>query len=176
MENAVVIANYFVKKALADGFPVTLMKLVKLVYIAHGWHLGLTTPSQPLLSEGVQAWKYGPVVPSVYDAFRVNGSSNVTELAATVGPDGRMVYQAVADPGLTQFLDAVWERYKRFDGLQLSALTHQQDTPWYTCWHNEGASNVMGYVIPNNLIASHYHAMADANRARTNAESAAAAA
>lgn len=174
MENAVGIANFFIKKALAEGVTVTLMKLVKLAYIAHGWHLGLTTPSQPLLSEGVQAWKYGPVVPSVYEAFRANGANNVTELVPTVGPDGRTTYQTVSDPALMPFLDAIWENYKRFDGLQLSALTHQSNTPWYECWHNRGGKDTMGFVIPNNLIAEHYRAMGVANKARAHAQSAAA--
>lgn len=172
MENAVGVANYFVKKALAEGVPVTLMKLVKLAYIAHGWYLGLTTPSQPLLSEGVQAWKYGPVVPSVYDAFRINGANEITELVPTIGQDGHLSYQTINDSALAPFLDTIWESYKRFDGLQLSALTHQSNTPWYQCWHERGGKDMKGFVIPNNLIASHYRAMGEANKARANAATA----
>lgn len=34
-----IIANFFVKKAQEEQIPLTLMKIIKLVYIAHGWHL-----------------------------------------------------------------------------------------------------------------------------------------
>ena len=35
------IADYFLSKHSVDG-NITPMKLIKLVYIAHGWHLGIT--------------------------------------------------------------------------------------------------------------------------------------
>lgn len=59
-----IIANFFVKKAQEEQIPLTLMKIIKLVYIAHGWHLA--HKKSPLISEPVEAWPYGPVVPSVY--------------------------------------------------------------------------------------------------------------
>jgi len=63
METPLAVANYFIKKSQDDGIAVTPMQLVKLVYIAHGWHLGLH--HSQLLTESIQAWKYGPVIPSV---------------------------------------------------------------------------------------------------------------
>ncbi len=103
MENAVAIANYFVRKSLDSGIPVTPMKLVKLVYVAHGWYLGLT--GEPLIAEGVQAWKYGPVVPSVYDKFKMYGGSAITEPAGALSANGQSVYYTLSKPELTAFLD-----------------------------------------------------------------------
>ena len=42
----------------------TPMHVIKLVYLAHGWMLGFT--SRALINEAVEAWTYGPVVPSTY--------------------------------------------------------------------------------------------------------------
>ena len=61
------IANYFLQKGEKDP-TMTPMKLIKLVYIAHGWNLGLT--GKPLVSEDAEAWKYGPVFPSLYNKYR----------------------------------------------------------------------------------------------------------
>ena len=81
---AVVVANYFVEKGKADKKNIDLLKLVKLVYIAHGWHLGLYDEiDRPLIREDVEAWKYGPVVRSVYDAFKGVGKRTITQIVTT---------------------------------------------------------------------------------------------
>src|SRR5882724_82988 len=68
METSLSIANYFIKKARESGAEMTPMKLIKLVYISYGWYLAFA--NKPLINEKVQAWKYGPVVPSVYQEFK----------------------------------------------------------------------------------------------------------
>ena len=42
----------------------TPMHVLKLVYLCHGWCLGFT--GEALINEPVEAWTYGPVVPTVY--------------------------------------------------------------------------------------------------------------
>ena len=54
--NALVVANYFIDKAKAEGVSLTPMKLQKLIYMAHGWHLALY--DKPLIDEQFQAWDY----------------------------------------------------------------------------------------------------------------------
>ena len=53
------IANFFLWQE-----QITQMKLHKLLYYAAGWHLGFT--GEPLFDEDIEAWQYGPVVPSIY--------------------------------------------------------------------------------------------------------------
>lgn len=157
------VANYFVRKSLETGIPVTPMKLVKLVYAAHGWYLGLT--GEPLIAEGVQAWKYGPVVPSVYDSFKNYGGNPITTPAGTLEPDGHTVYYSLNTPALTSFLNKIWEVYKDYSAVELSALTHQENTPWFEVWHEKGARNKRSVVIPNDAIQNYYQELASANAA-----------
>jgi len=56
------------------------MQLIKLVYIAHGWTLGLY--NQPLIGKQVEAWTYGPVIPSVYHDFKHYGRDPITQQKA----------------------------------------------------------------------------------------------
>ena len=70
--DALAIANYFVRKGLSDtvGEKLTLLRLVKYVYIAYGFSLALIDKS--IINDRfdrVEAWKYGPVIPSVYHSF-----------------------------------------------------------------------------------------------------------
>ncbi|MDP4131407.1 MAG: hypothetical protein Q8939_14705 [Bacteroidota bacterium] len=55
-------------------------------------------------------------------------------------------------------MDKIWEVYGKYDGLQLSAFTHEKNTPWYTTWHNSGKSKLESAVIDNELIKNHYKA------------------
>jgi uncharacterized phage-associated protein len=69
------IANYFIARAAADGKRLTPLQLIKLVYIAHGWYLGLT--GEPLINEPPEAWQYGPVIPSLYPSSAYSLSSPI---------------------------------------------------------------------------------------------------
>ena len=62
------IANCFIRFVRDDGRPVFVTALMKLVYIAHGWTLALI--DRPLVSDQIEAWRYGPVIPGIYHDFR----------------------------------------------------------------------------------------------------------
>jgi uncharacterized phage-associated protein len=159
MENPIAVANFFIQKSIDTGKPITPMKLVKLVYIAHGWHLGLTGDS--LLPEAAQAWKYGPVIPSVYHAVKHYENSYVAELqACPVDPSKGFgwEYPIITNPKIISFLEEIWSSYKDFTALQLSAMTHQIATPWYRTWYERGGKDSMGVPIANDLIEEHYKA------------------
>lgn len=160
MYNPIQIANYFINKSFETGDLLTPMKLLKLVYIAHGWNLGIT--SKPLINEVTEAWKYGPVVPSVYYAFKNYGDNNITSMLNTSsGSD--------IDDDTKKLLDKVMLAYKNHNGLQLSTLTHQIGTPWYIVWHEMGAKASQSIPIPNNLIKEHYLAKVNKNKNTHNA-------
>ncbi len=142
------IANYFLHK-YPDDPNMTPMKLIKLVYIAHGWHLGLD--KGPLINEAPQAWKYGPVIPSLYYRFKKYKDSKIDENPS----------EFPQDEELTSFIDELWDVYGKYDGIQLGAKTHQVGTPWYIVW-NGIANNPFKFnlEIPNDLIKSHYRKLA----------------
>src|SRR5262245_28802202 len=69
------IANRVLEIRQEAGETTTVMQLIKLVYIADGWSLALR--GKPLSKEDPQAWQYGPVYPTVYNAVRKYGSQPV---------------------------------------------------------------------------------------------------
>lgn len=128
------IANEFIKRARRDGMALTNMQLQKLPYIAHGWSLALF--GRPLIAnESAQAWKYGPVYPSLYDSLSLYGSGAVTDFIhendRVIGAQERGK-PVTADLSWRQnaFLDTVWEKYRGLTAWQLSDLTHKNGTPW----------------------------------------------
>lgn len=150
MEQPLAVANYFIEKALSDGTELTPMKLVKLTYIAHGWYLALSD-GKPLISDSVQAWKYGPVVPEVYHRFKRYGSGPITSVEQRLGAT-----PSVSDPKITKFLDRIWNVYGKYTGLQLSTLTHRPGTPWDIVWNQNNGKNSLDVTIPNGIIEDHY--------------------
>ena len=136
------IANYFIKKHSEYG-ELTPMKLIKLVYIAYGWYL-TTFDNQKLVTEQPQAWQHGPVFPFLYSKLKSFGKNFVKEPLST------FKNEEIKDED-AQFLDKIWDIYGEKDGIYLSALTHQENTPWSITYPR--GENI---VIPDNLIKEHY--------------------
>lgn len=143
MYNCFDIAEYFVRKAKEENQGVDPMKLLKLTYIAHGWYLGVT--GNPLFTNNVFAWKYGTVIPELYFAIRMFGSGNVDPYVFKLFSEKKPTEET------KQFLDKIWNKYKEFKGIELSAKTHEINTPWSKVWNQ----NPNG-LIPNDTIKEYY--------------------
>ena len=79
------VAEYFLNLARADDKTLSPMQVLKLVYIAHGWNLGLN--AQPLVNEDIEAWQYGPVIPSLYHKYKQYGSNPIQDFPAEIADD-----------------------------------------------------------------------------------------
>lgn len=145
------VANYFLDLARKKGVDLTPMKLIKLVYIAHGWTLGLMR--KPLIIDKIEAWKYGPVIPSLYKTFKKYGDRAIYKNATNCF--GVKVSDEISDQEKA-IIERVFEKYGNLTALQLSSLTHKEGTPWYISWNNQNGMNQMGFPISNELIEDHY--------------------
>jgi len=135
------IANWFLRRAQSDGRDMSIMSLLKLAYIAHGWNLEMR--DEPLFPNRIEAWQYGPVIPDVYSAFRPQG-------VTPTKPDPR--YAVDVDPETQQFLEQIYNIYGAMTPFRLSEITHEPGGPW------ESATKMGGWYapIPNDLIQAHY--------------------
>ena len=150
MYDSIIISNYFVNKSIETGVELTPMKLLKLVYLSHGWFMGYN--QVPLINQAVEAWKYGPVIDKVYQSFKKYGKSQITSFV-DIDADGKILTREYnPDPQIIAFLNAIWENYKKYDGLQLSTLTHKENSPWDRAIKEFGVNS----VIPNTYIRDYY--------------------
>ena len=151
------VANYFLDVASSQGVPLDHLKLQKLVYIAHGWHLAVT--GKPLFYQTAFAWPYGPAIPAVYRQFREYGDESI---------DGRATYWADEDDGeptpyrgnsshdTRAILERVWALYGTKSALQLSALTHAPGRPWDRMGGRPPREEDLDVPIPNEIIRQYY--------------------
>jgi uncharacterized phage-associated protein len=144
------VANEFLRLAEEDGRALTPLQIIKLVYIAHGWMLALY--QRPLITDRIEAWKYGPVIPNLYHDVKGFGADYI---------HGRLrdALSQPLDPQERNLIRQVYNIYGQKNGVQLSELTHRSGTPWHiTTWRPDA----MGVPISNDLIAEHYRRLADA--------------
>lgn len=142
MHDSRVVANRLLERAANVGDALTPMQVLKLVYIAHGWMLGLY--GRPLIRDDVQAWQYGPVIPRLYNAIRQFRSQPVC------GP--LPSNHEVLDTQELSIVDQVYDIYGQLSGPELSRMTHAANTPWQITYK----PNEFGLVISNDVIEDHY--------------------
>lgn len=146
MSTANAVANRFLELADNVDQRLTPMQVLKLVYLAHGWMLGLY--HRPLISQRIEAWKYGPVIPSLYDAMRhfkanpVSGPLNAND--------------NILDPDEGDVIEQVFEKYGHLSGGALSKLTHRPGSPWDQVF----VEHLAGDEIPNDIIERYYSGLA----------------
>lgn len=134
--DALSVANWFVRESLTNPqeHALTQLRLNKLVYLAHGWCLAAYHSS--FLNENydqVEAWQYGPVIPSVYHAFKHNGKNIVTEPVGFLKGESEAaeyVIPVIADPQIVRALQFVWKRYSAYSTSDIITALHRDDTPW----------------------------------------------
>lgn len=157
------VANYFLDRAAQEDRTLTHLKLQKLVYIAHGWHLAVT--GRPLLKDPIQAWKYGPVIPTLYQELKRYGNQPVTDHARWWDSETRTYHtdSPEFEAETNEVLDKVWSVYKKFSAAQLSTLTHQEGTPWFTVTDGGRIDSATGLSIGDDSIQEHYVSLAGVN-------------
>lgn len=143
--SAMDVAGHFLYLADNDtpSRSLTPMQLLKLVYIAHGWMLGMYGRS--LVQEEIQAWKYGPIIPDLYDKYRFFKHDSIT---GTFQKSDELIEDEETNSIVTQ----TYAKYGLKSGITLSAVTHQKGTPWSRMWECGGAFT----PIPNDLIQEYY--------------------
>ncbi len=136
---------------------VTQMKLQKLLFYAHGWHLALK--DSPLFDEDFEAWEWGPVVRDVYFDTRAYGKERVSGYVSALVLDesgdplkARIDVPMVTNEPTRDFIRAVWDIHKKYTAVQLSNSTHAKGEPW-TIIRDKYGSLERKPTIPNELIS-----------------------
>ncbi len=143
MYSVAAIADELLRIAKERGKALTPLQLMKLVYIAHGWSLGLDRGD--LFANRIEAWKYGPVIPDLYRITKKYGRNEIPLSLVGAGP-------SMVELSTSAFLKDVYEKYGHLSGVSLSRLTHLSGTPWDVIYKS-GEYNA---EIPDALIREHY--------------------
>lgn len=141
------IANYFLSRPKHD---ITNLKLNKLVYIAYGWALALGTK---LFDEPIKAWRFGPVIPTLYYEFKhfrgekINCLSTIKDFWI----ERKMLVPKIPEEkkDILNFLEYIWKDYD-LTAQKLVNLTHNKGTPWWDTYYKDKNT------ISDDLIKKYY--------------------
>lgn len=125
-----------------SGWSLSNLKMQKLLYLAHMFHLGRT--GKPLVDGQFEAWDYGPVHPVLYQKVKIFGSSPVENIFHSVPDLGDGEEAELLDKAVEQLSDAAIGR--------LVAATHWDKGAWATHYRPGGRH----IVIPNEAIRQEY--------------------
>jgi uncharacterized phage-associated protein len=131
MLTAMDVAKFFIWKSAQSegGAAVSNLKLQKLIYYAKGFYQALNDSA--LFPETLEAWLHGPVVPSVYHAFKAYGSGpiEVVDFDSSKFNHDELL-----------FLTEIWDLYGQFSAWRLREMSHS-DKPWLD--HEADASAIL---------------------------------
>lgn len=153
-QDARAIANYILEIAPNYNIPsLTVMQLLKLVYLAHGWSLAFG--NTPLVIQAPQAWQYGPVYPHIYKSLSRYGGAPIGNPIT----DKNTGFPFSPDE-LTRkqkgIIDAVLRSYGKMHAFELSGITHKNNSPWDITMKKEGIYK----EIPITLMKSYFSTLA----------------
>ncbi|HSX48825.1 MAG TPA: type II toxin-antitoxin system antitoxin SocA domain-containing protein [Candidatus Saccharimonadales bacterium] len=137
------IAAYLVKLSNDIGEPLTNMKLQKLIYYVFAWYA--VEKGEKLFDEEIFAWKYGPVITSVYDAYKEFGADVIKEVK-----DGK---PQTLDSFTKSLIEEVFNIYGNKTAIELVNLTHSE-APWRDTFNPDNQNT----AIPFEDILNYYKA------------------
>ncbi|MCL2712319.1 MAG: DUF4065 domain-containing protein [Methanomassiliicoccaceae archaeon] len=143
MASAMDVANFFIHISPSLDEPMTMLRAMKLTYFAQGCSLACL--EEPLFDEDVEAWRYGPVVPSVHKAlapFRKN------KIKKTVGDYRKDAFSAEQ----TQLMIDVGLKYGKYTTGTLVRMSHATNGPWCRVYEE----NRRHIKIPKQLMRTHF--------------------
>ena len=119
------VANSILHRTFEEGVDVSPMKLQKLTYFLYKKFLQDT--EEALFGEYFEVWQYGPVLPSLYHAYRAYRANPITDYVFIGKPllvaDNYMPFHTA--------LNFVCGLYMERTGMELSKITHREGTAWH---------------------------------------------
>jgi len=153
MYSSITIAHNLIKRGIDECKPIDQMQLQKMLYFAQGYNLVMN--NTPLIEEDFQAWRYGPVIPQVYQTCKIYGSSLIKDLTIfELFVEDKYIndkaYNVISESG-KKTIDLTWNALKKVDAINLSNWTHIDGSPWQLVY--EAGSN---HIISKESIKTYF--------------------
>ncbi|MGD9576708.1 MAG: Panacea domain-containing protein [Syntrophorhabdus sp.] len=144
------VATLFLSWANTEGDLITNLKMQKLLYYAHAWHLA--NFHKPLFADRIEAWDLGPVIPSLYHDYKKYGGAPIRY--KVIGKEHERFSSEQLD-----YLQAFYDRFIRFSAHELVNMSHNEQ-PWKTAFRSRTK------LIDDDSMEQYYSALLKRKRSR----------
>ena len=119
MYSAETVSKYIIMRCNELGKTISNLKLQKILYFVQAEFL--VTKNQPCFHEAIEAWDFGPVVPTIYHKYKIYGSASIP----CVSKNAHLMFTE-QDRDL---IDGIIESCAKYSASTLVEITHKQ-APW----------------------------------------------
>ena len=140
--NVLDIAQYIIQKYNEQNICINNLKLQKILYFIQAEFLVAT--NQPCFCDEIQAWNFGPVIPTVYREYAAFGSTNIPYFKKT---DVQYLFHKKD----IKLIDDITNQCSKYSSSSLTDITMNQ-TPWLSAYGQQ--NNVIAYKDIQRFFAS----------------------
>lgn len=149
--DALDIARYVIKYSNDQDYGVSNLKLQKILYFIQAYFLIQT--NHPCFREPIEAWDFGPVVPTVYKQYKMYASADVPTMESYISFDGDDIWKSkrirfnkinIKDEDKI-LINKVVDKFSEYSATDLVTLTQHQ-TPWIDAF-SSGKNNEISLDI-----------------------------
>lgn len=150
------VANLLLDVGDQQGTPFSNLVLQKLLYFAHARFLIAT--QTPLMTGYFEAWRYGPVHPTIYQAFREARDEMIRFRATRTDliTGHRSVVAPPDSPIVTDHVKFVARTYGQLPAGRLVEISHAPEAPWHYVVSRASNRVTLGLRIPDNVILDRF--------------------
>lgn len=132
MYSAMDVARYIIAYEKTQGRPVSNLRLQKLLYFVQANFI-LSTGGPCFLTR-MEAWNFGPVVPQVYQEYRIYGGTTIPVSPSTAS-------LGAIDSKDKAPINSMLDKCGRISTTDLVTISHGQD-PWMDAYHNPRSNEI----------------------------------
>ena len=116
---------------------ITNLKLQKVLYFVQAYYLAKL--NRPLFPDNIEAWEYGPVIPSVYRKYKEYESNPIISEKdkSSLSTEDKKIIQKI------------WNTFGGYSASRLVSITHDH-TPW------KEANQTQNQIISHKTLKEYY--------------------
>lgn len=137
------VARYIINYSNEENYSISNLKLQKLLYFVQAYYLAFTSSHEPCFSDEIEAWDFGPVVPSAYHEFKSFGGGEIPSVTSYYTLENQNNFWSIREVPFDdscissddkKIINDIVDKFGAYSASDLVQLTHNQ-TPWKNAYH-----------------------------------------
>jgi uncharacterized phage-associated protein len=132
--NAVIVANEFIKIAIDKSKPITQITLFKLLYFVNAAYLVIY--GNRLVKEDFYAWKFGPVIPELYEITRKYRQNPIEQYIHKGN-------ELDNDKNAIVCIQSIYNYFADYSPFSLVEITHSIGGAWSKVYYSQDSRGII---------------------------------